>query len=73
VEEGYAAYYLQSETDVIAVHALKFGPNEGSSHPTNRRLSPATRIDLGAIVAVVSGRDGPCFQAIEAYVKSLAR
>jgi hypothetical protein len=72
IDEGYAAFYTQSDSEHIAVYALRFrdGGRNGDPLTTSRRFYP-TRIELGRIVAWVSGSVGPCLQAVEAHVRSL--
>jgi hypothetical protein len=76
VEEGYAAVYLQEgSNDSVVVSALKFAATERPFYTsTDAKASPrpTTRIEIGPIVAVVTG-SGECFQALEAYLRSLPR
>jgi hypothetical protein len=75
VEEGYGAFYTQSEPQEIVVYALRFGGTEMPFHPpgdtrtSNGRTS--ARVEIGTVVAIVSGDGGECFQAIEAHLRSL--
>src|SRR3954470_11697758 len=69
VEEGYAAVYLQADTDVIAVYALTLANGETIERPPRGTV----HVDLGFTNAYLSGNDGPCFQAILAHVQSFAR
>jgi hypothetical protein len=71
VEEGYAAFYVQGEAEVIGVYGLRFADAERTRLYSTSRVSPATPVEIGSIRAFVSGNDGPCFQAIAAYVRSL--
>ena len=71
VEEGYAAVYTQGDPEQrTIVQAVRFtrrnvDPGRPAKPPT------AVRFELGRIVVVVSGDRGECFQAVEAYLKSL--
>jgi hypothetical protein len=77
VEEAYAAIYLQSEPELIVVYASRFaGPERPDDRPSDTRASRNPRVirmTIGPIVAVVQGDGGQCFQAVEAYLKTLAR
>ena len=77
VVEAYAAAYMQSESEVAVVYAAKFSSTEQQPDDrlTGRRTSPdprKIRVTIGSIVAVVSGDGRPCFQAVRAYLESLA-
>ena len=68
VEEGYAAVYAQSATDQIVVRAFRYD----SARPALDAPMPAAiRVDVGPLVAFISGNAGPCFRAVEAYLRSL--
>jgi hypothetical protein len=77
VEEAYGAVYMHSDADLITVRAVKFAPGEKPSdraHVGDMRVSRnpgVIRVTIGPIVAIVTG-DGECFQAVGAYLKSLA-
>ena len=77
VEEAYGAVYMQSDAYPIVVRAIRLAPGEKPSalaRPSDARLSRnpgIVRVAIGQIVAIVSG-DGECFQAVGAYLKSLA-
>jgi hypothetical protein len=78
VEEVYGATYMQSDTGLITVRALRFSPDDpsggrspdgdtrGSRHPT------MIRVTIGPIVAIVTGASGACFQDVATYLKSLS-
>ena len=66
LEEAYAAVYMQADANLITVRAVKFVPGE---KPLARARSGTIRI--GSIVALVTG-EGECFQAVGAYLGSLA-
>lgn len=74
VEEGYAAVYTQEGSyDSVVVSALRFTATEKpfySLSDSKASYRPTTRIEIGRIVAVVTG-GGECFQALETYLKSL--
>jgi len=76
VEEGYAAVYAQDgSNDSIVVSALRFAATENpfySLADAKAFYRPTTRIEIGRIVAVVTGGGGECFQALETYLKSLS-
>jgi hypothetical protein len=78
VEEAYGVVYLQSEADKITVRALRFAPTEkpaGSARFNDTRMSrnpTMLRIEIGPIVAAVTGARGACFQVVAMYLKSLA-
>jgi hypothetical protein len=71
VEEAYAAIYsTQSDSTPIVVYASRFTP---TARPFYRsRPAPNHRVEIGPFDVVVSGDGGQCFQAVEAYLKSLA-
>ncbi len=74
VEEAYAAIYAQSGPPLVVVYALRFSSAEGAVAPAgNTMVSRAgrIRISFGAVVAVVSGDDGPCFESVAAHVRAL--
>jgi hypothetical protein len=73
VDEGYAAFYVQSGAPDVVVYALKFVP--GIKPPTSMKAHPSAtvRIALGPVVAMVFGDGGRCFEAVAAYVTSLAK
>jgi hypothetical protein len=77
VEEAYGAVYMQSDANLISVRAIRFAPGEkpwASAHSSDTRVprNPGMiRVAIGPIVAIVTG-DGECFQAVGAYLKSLA-
>ena len=77
VKEAYAAIYKQSEPEPILVYALRFPGTErpvdrsGDTQPSkNPRV---IQVALGPIMTVVHGDGGQCFQAVGAYLQSLAR
>jgi hypothetical protein len=76
VEEGYAAVYTQEgSNDSVVVSALRFAATEKpfySLADAKASYRPTTRIEIGRIVAVVTG-GGECFQALETYLKSLPK
>ena len=78
VEEAYGAVYMQSDAELITVRAVKFAPGEKpptTRYASDRRVAgtPALiRVAIGPIVAIVTG-DGDCFQAVGAYLQSLAK
>jgi hypothetical protein len=78
LEEAYAAVYLQSDAAPIMVRAVRFTPSEqyaSNARPGDTRVSrsPArVRVELGRIVAVVTGDGGACFQAVAAYLQALS-
>jgi hypothetical protein len=77
VEEAYGAVYMQSDANLITVRAMRLAPGEkpwASAHsgdPSASRNPRMARVAIGPIVAIVTG-DGECFQAVGAYLKSLA-
>lgn len=76
VEEAYGAVYLQSETSLITVRAIRFaasGPISSRGDAADKRDSNlgTARVAIGPIVAIVTG-EGDCFQAVGVYLKSLA-
>jgi hypothetical protein len=82
VEEAYGAVYMQSDAmqsdaDLITVRAMRLASGEKPSaraHFGDTRVSRdfgMIRVAIGPIVAIVTG-DGACFQAVGAYLKSLA-
>ena len=79
VEEAYAAVYRQSETEhaLTIVYGSKFsGAEEAVERSRLRGASEnprVVRLPIGSIVAVLHGDGGQCFQAIGAYLKSLAQ
>ena len=77
VEEAYAAIYQQSESDLlVVVYGLRFPGTEDAAIFWNNdravRNPGADGVAIGPIVAVVSGERRECFQAIGAYLRSLA-
>jgi hypothetical protein len=81
VDEAYVAIYSQPETadhnDVIVVYALRFlsstMPDDIARVLRQSDNPRIIRVSLGQVVVVVHGDGGPCFQAVEAHVKALAR
>lgn len=77
VKEAYAAIYKQSEPEPILVYALWFlsteRPADRSSDTPPSKNPRVIRMAIGPIVTVVHGDGGHCFQAVGAYLKSLAR
>jgi hypothetical protein len=77
VEEAYGAVYMHSDTNLITVRAMRLAPGERpspraySSDIHVSRSPGMIRVAIGPIVAIVTG-DGECFQAVGAYLKSLA-
>jgi hypothetical protein len=77
VEEAYGAVYMQSDADLITVRAMRLAPDARRPAPAYSgdtrvsRNSGMIRVAIGPIVAIVTG-DGACFQAVGAYLKSLA-
>jgi hypothetical protein len=71
VGEAYAAIYvMQSDPTPIVVYASRF---TATARPFYRsRPAPNHRVEIGPLDVVVSGDDGQCFHAVEAYLKSLA-
>jgi hypothetical protein len=79
VTEAYAAIYKQSEPEQesILVYALRFlsteRPVDRSSETPPSKNPRVIQVAIGPIVTVVHGDGGQCFQAVGAYLKSLAR
>jgi hypothetical protein len=73
VEEAYAAIYTQSDTNPIVVSALRFAVTERPFSPPHDEQASNHRVEIGPFDAVVSGDNGQCSQAVEAYLESLAR
>ncbi|MFN2444576.1 MAG: hypothetical protein ABR606_03165 [Vicinamibacterales bacterium] len=79
VEEAYAAIYAhgEAEADPIVVYGLRRAdaqtPAEQSRAPRASENPRIIRVAIGSIVAVVHGDGGKCFQAVGAYLRSLAR
>ena len=77
VEEAYGAVYMQSDAGLITVSAMRLAPGEKPSARAHFSDTAASRhpgmirVAIGPIVAIVTG-DGECFQAVGAYLKSLA-
>lgn len=76
IDEGYAAIYREgTSSEPVTVYGVRVAASERPDAVGNRRPPPdgkSTRVVIGQIVAVVSGR-GMCFQAIADYVKSLTQ
>jgi hypothetical protein len=76
VEEAYAASYTQGESQVAVVYAARFSSTERpDDRQSGRRASTdprVVRVEIGPIIALVSGDGGQCFQAVGAYLKSLS-
>lgn len=76
LEEAYAAIYNQSEPALIVVYALRPAVIENPfafDHPSNKSGSNGSRFEIGSVAIFISGDSGPCFQAIEAHLKSLGK
>jgi hypothetical protein len=79
VEEAYAAVYGQAEPgqQPIAVYGLRFSGAEGAvDRASLRRASEnprVIRLAIGPVFVVLHGDGGQCFQAVGAYMKSLAQ
>ena len=77
LEEAYAAVYAQDDDDLVTVYASRSAvAKQGSVDRPSARHAPtnrlANRIQIGSIVAMVSGSGGACFDSIETHVKSFA-
>jgi hypothetical protein len=77
VEDGYAAIYLDSSsTALVVVYGLAFRSTESVrdflAAPTLPHRSTRGTMTIGRTVVAISG-DGPCFHAIEAHLRSLAK
>jgi hypothetical protein len=76
VAEAYAAVYTQAESGSVVVYGVRFTGAEQAVDPASgarRTRSPRIiRVTIGSIVAMVNGDGGPCFQAVGAYLKSVA-
>jgi hypothetical protein len=66
VDEGYAAIYTPS----VVLYALRFVATERPFYPSHTASNH--RFEIGPLDVVVSSDGGPCSQAVEAYLKSLA-
>jgi len=74
VEEAYAAVYrMQSDPSLVVVLALRFAATEKPFYPLSNRRTSEHRVEIGQLHAVVSGNGGQCFQAVEAYIRSLGK
>jgi hypothetical protein len=79
VEEAYAAVYRQSEpgSELAIVYGSKFSSAERAVERSSVKRATenprVVRLPIGAIVVVLHGDGGQCFQAIGAYLKSLAQ
>ena len=76
VEEGYAAFYSQPGPQQLVVYGLKFAPDDMPqifrlSTPSSPRVRVPSQFDIGLIHVFLFGDEGPCSQAIKAYLKSL--
>ena len=65
VAEAYTAIYSDAETHLVGVYAARFTRTPVPDPPWG-----SVRFTRGDTVVVVSG-DGPCSQAITAYVREL--
>jgi hypothetical protein len=72
VEEGYAAFYSEDETDEIGVYALRWASSETKPWIPPRRTND-TRFEYGQVVAFVSGRNSKCFEAISQHLGALGK
>jgi hypothetical protein len=73
VEEAYAAVYLQSASESIAVYATRTASTgKPPQLETAPRVQRVPRIAIGPITAVVSGQRDECSFAIESYLRSLS-
>ncbi len=76
VEEAYAAIHMQPEPNLIVVYASRSASTKTFDILSDTRAFKdprVMRLQIGPIVAVVSGDGGQCFQAVGAYLKFLAR
>jgi hypothetical protein len=77
VEEAYAAIYEQSETELIVVYASRFASSdkavESRSYSGWSNNPRVIRVAMGLTVAMVHGESGPCFNAVGAHLRSLAK
>jgi hypothetical protein len=78
LEEAYAAIYVESgSTTLIVMYGLRFGsPQRASEFVRGARTffgSGSWPAVVGPLVISLSGADTPCFHAVEAHLKSLAR
>jgi hypothetical protein len=70
IEEAYVAFYhQQSEAEVVTVYGLRFSGLVSDS--MKRPGLDAHLVKLGSSVALVTGSGVQCFDAVEAYVRSL--
>jgi hypothetical protein len=77
VEEAYAAVYQQDPgQELVIVYGSKLSdaraPVERSSLGRASENPRIVRLTIGSVVVVLHGDGGACFQAIGAYLKSLA-
>jgi hypothetical protein len=80
LEEAYAAIYTQSEPaefepgrELIIVYGLRFAAESAVDRRSDTSKNPRIiRVVIGPVVAVVHGDGGRCFEAVGAYLKSLA-
>ncbi len=69
-EASVAVYSNQSDlTKPIAVYALRFAATARPFYPPGTASNH--RFEIGPINGIVSGDDGRCSRAVEAYLKSL--
>jgi hypothetical protein len=76
IEEAYAATYRQTDSDeMVVVYGLRFPDARAAAEfwsSARAAKSPGiTAVMSDAIIAVVSGRDGVCRDAVAAHVLSL--
>jgi hypothetical protein len=75
VEAGYAAFYADADTSIVAVYGVEFAVGEAPTRqpPSWAPASGQTRLDLGRLAVWIVGTDTPCSRAVGGYVQSLAR
>jgi len=74
VEEAYAAIYAASGPPLVVVYAVRFAGDADAATPSGDAIATKPgrlRLTLGNVVVVVSGHDGPCFDAVATHVRAL--